>query len=50
MDINLPGMSGIECARQICALTNRIQFMMFTVYENDEKVFEALQAGDQVIS
>jgi RNA polymerase sigma factor (sigma-70 family) len=45
MDINLPGMSGIECVRQICALTNRIQFMMFTVYENDEKVFEALKAG-----
>ena len=45
MDINLPGMSGIECIRQVkpeCAST---QFMMFTVYEDDEKVFEALKAG-----
>jgi DNA-binding NarL/FixJ family response regulator len=45
MDINLPGMSGIDCIRSIkekCPLT---QFMMFTVYENDEKVLHALQAG-----
>ena len=45
MDINLPGMSGIDCIRTIkekCPLT---QFMMFTVYENDEKVLQALQAG-----
>lgn len=45
MDISLPGMSGIECIRQIGAKSGRTQFMMFTVYENDEKVFEALQAG-----
>jgi DNA-binding NarL/FixJ family response regulator len=45
MDINLPGMNGIECVRQIGALKSHIQFMMFTVYENDEKVFEALKAG-----
>jgi DNA-binding NarL/FixJ family response regulator len=45
MDINLPGMNGIECIRQLkdkCPVT---QYMMFTVYENDEKVFEALKAG-----
>jgi RNA polymerase sigma factor (sigma-70 family) len=40
MDINLPGMNGIECIRQIKDKTPRTQFMMFTVYENDEKVFE----------
>jgi len=45
MDINLPGMSGIECIRQIKKKASRTQFMMFTVYENDEKVFEALKAG-----
>lgn len=45
MDINLPGMSGIECIRQVKKKTPRTQFMMFTVYENDEKVFEALKAG-----
>jgi DNA-binding NarL/FixJ family response regulator len=45
MDISLPGMSGIECIRQLRELDLRTQFMMFTVYENDEKVFEALKAG-----
>lgn len=45
MDINLPGMNGIECIRQIKSKTPATQFMMFTVYENDEKVFEALKAG-----
>ena len=45
MDINLPGMSGIECIRQIKKKVPGTQFMMFTVYENDEKVFEALKAG-----
>src|SRR5688572_28829930 len=45
MDINLPGMSGIECIRQLKKKIPHTQFMMFTVYENDEKVFEALKAG-----
>lgn len=45
MDISLPGMSGIECIRQTKQLCPATQFMMFTVYENDEKVFEALKAG-----
>jgi len=45
MDISLPGMSGIECIRQIRKKAPHTQFMMFTVYENDEKVFEALKAG-----
>jgi DNA-binding NarL/FixJ family response regulator len=45
MDISLPGMSGIECIREIKGKLPATQFMMFTVYENDEKVFEALKAG-----
>ena len=45
MDINLSGMNGIECIRQIRDKIPETQFMMFTVYENDEKVFEALKAG-----
>lgn len=45
MDINLPGTNGIDCIRQIRPQVPSTQFMMFTVYENDEKVFEALQAG-----
>ncbi len=45
MDINLPGMSGTDCIRLLKKKNIRTQFMMFTVYENDEKVFEALKAG-----
>jgi len=45
MDINLPGISGIECIRQLKHKVPRTQFMMFTVYEDDENVFEALKAG-----
>jgi len=45
MDINLPGMNGIECIRQVKDKSLSTQFMMFTVYENDDKVFEALKAG-----
>jgi DNA-binding NarL/FixJ family response regulator len=45
MDINLPGMNGIECIRKVKDKSPGTQFMMFTVYENDEKVFEALKAG-----
>ena len=45
MDINLPGINGIECIRLVKKKVPRTQFMMFTVYENDEKVFEALKAG-----
>jgi DNA-binding NarL/FixJ family response regulator len=45
MDINLPGMSGIECIKRIKEKCPATQFMMFTIYEDDEKVFEALKAG-----
>ncbi len=45
MDISLPGMNGIECIRLVKDKSPITQFMMFTVYENDEKVFEALKAG-----
>jgi DNA-binding NarL/FixJ family response regulator len=36
MDINLPGMNGIECIKEVKTKVPRTQFMMFTVYENDE--------------
>jgi DNA-binding NarL/FixJ family response regulator len=45
MDINLPDMNGIKCIRAIKNDCPATQFMMFTIYENDEKIFEALQAG-----
>jgi DNA-binding NarL/FixJ family response regulator len=45
MDINLPGMSGIDCIKQVKKNCPSVQFMMFTVYENNDQVFEALKAG-----
>ena len=45
MDINLPGMNGIDCIKKVKAFCPHTQFIMFTIYENDEKVFEALVAG-----
>jgi DNA-binding NarL/FixJ family response regulator len=45
MDINLPDLSGIECINRLKDKLKKTQFMMFTVYENDEKVFDALKAG-----
>jgi DNA-binding NarL/FixJ family response regulator len=45
MDIHLPGMSGIECIKEIKKQSPQMQFMMFTIYENSEQVYEALAAG-----
>lgn len=45
MDIHLPGMSGIECIKEIKKKCPQMQFMMFTIYENSEQVYEALAAG-----
>jgi DNA-binding NarL/FixJ family response regulator len=45
MDINLPGMTGIECVRRIKPLLPETQFMMLTVYEDSDHIFQALQAG-----
>jgi DNA-binding NarL/FixJ family response regulator len=45
MDINLPGMNGIECIKRLKPHCTQTQFMIFTIYENDEKVFDALNAG-----
>src|SRR5690349_16430808 len=44
-DIQLPGKSGIECVREVRRLCPEIQFIMFTIYEDNEQVFEALEAG-----
>ena len=44
-DINLPGLSGIECVRQLKPLLPETQFMMLTVYEDADHIFQALSAG-----
>lgn len=45
MDFNLPGMNGIECIIKLKAEYPDMQFMMLTVYEDDDKIFMALEAG-----
>src|ERR1700743_3867347 len=45
MDINLPGMNGIECIKAVKPLCPDTQFIMSTVYEDDENIFESLKAG-----
>jgi DNA-binding NarL/FixJ family response regulator len=45
MDINLPGMNGVECVRRLKQTAPEIQVMMLTVYEDTENIFNALAAG-----
>ena len=45
MDINLPGMNGVECVRQLKQLIPQTQVLMLTVYEDTENIFNALAAG-----
>jgi DNA-binding NarL/FixJ family response regulator len=45
MDINLPGMNGVECVRRLKELLPASQVMMLTVYENTNIIFSALAAG-----
>jgi DNA-binding NarL/FixJ family response regulator len=45
VDINMPGMTGIECVKKLKTLMPRTQFMMETVYEDDDNIFKALRAG-----
>ena len=45
MDINLPGLNGIECVRQLKTALPASQFVMITVYEDPDRIFNALAAG-----
>ncbi len=45
MDINLPGKTGIECINAVKEKCPGSQFIMFTIFEDDQKVFDALEAG-----
>lgn len=44
-DINLPKKSGIDCVFEIKPNFPLIQFIMFTIFEDNDQVFEALKAG-----
>jgi DNA-binding NarL/FixJ family response regulator len=45
MDINLPGLCGIECVRQLKPQLPATQFVMMTVYMDADRIFKALAAG-----
>jgi DNA-binding NarL/FixJ family response regulator len=45
MDIRLPGMSGIECIRQLKRVNPALQIMMLTVFEDHDRIFQSLAAG-----
>ena len=45
MDINMPGMDGIECVKRLKVLAPQLQILMLTVYEDTDRIFKALAAG-----
>ena len=45
MDINLPGIDGVECVRRLKLALPETRFLMLTVYEEDDKIFDSLRAG-----
>lgn len=45
VDINLPGMSGIELVSKLKAKNPKLQLMMITMYEDCDQIFASLQAG-----
>jgi DNA-binding NarL/FixJ family response regulator len=45
MDINLPGMNGVDCVKRLKEILPLVQVIMLTVYENTDSIFNALKAG-----
>jgi DNA-binding NarL/FixJ family response regulator len=45
MDINLSGMSGIECVSRLKQQTPKVQVLMLTTYEEGDLIFQSLRAG-----
>src|SRR5580765_7574554 len=45
MDLNLPGMNGVECVRKLKSLLPSVQVIMLTVYEDPDQIYQALAAG-----
>ncbi len=44
-DVQLPGMSGIDCIRKLKMIHPQMQMMVLTVYDNPDTIFDALKAG-----
>jgi len=45
MDINLPGESGVACVTRLAPLLPETQFIMLTVFDDTDVVFDSLAAG-----
>ena len=45
MDINLPGMLGTDCVRELKGITPNLPVLMLTVYEDSEQIFKSLMSG-----
>lgn len=45
MDINMPGMSGVEAIRRIRAKNQQIAVLVLTMYDRDEYLYESIRAG-----
>jgi DNA-binding NarL/FixJ family response regulator len=45
MDIQLPGMTGIECVARLNELLPDVQVIMLTVYADSDRIFSAIRAG-----
>lgn len=45
LDINLPGMSGVDCVRHLAEKSPATQMLMLTVYDHNDAIFDSLAAG-----
>lgn len=45
MDINLPGMDGVQCVRRLKAAMPEVEFIMLTVYQDSALLIQSLMAG-----
>jgi DNA-binding NarL/FixJ family response regulator len=45
MDINLPGMDGVQCVRRLAELLPQTQILMLTVHQDSDSIFDSLAAG-----